>query len=105
MGRSDSESVVEISSEETQFVPQEGDDEVLWTVLYITAEKKGMYKVKWDGTDPKTGKPWPQSWVAKHDVTDDLRHAWKIKQAKKKKGEEEKKCELLWSRCIGRFLD
>ena len=43
MGRSDSESsVVEISSEETQFVPQEGDDEVLWTVLYLTAERKGM---------------------------------------------------------------
>ena len=71
---------------ETQFVPQEDDDETLWEVIEITAEKGKLYKVRWKGVDPRTQKPWPQSWVAKHDCTDDLVGEWKLKQGKKKKG-------------------
>ena len=74
------------SDPETQFVPQEDDDETLWEVIEITAEKGKLYKVRWKGIDPKTQNPWPQSWVAKHDCTDDLVREWKLRQGKKKKG-------------------
>jgi hypothetical protein len=68
----------------TQFVPQDGDEEALWEVIEITAEKPTKYKVKWAGTDPATGKPWPESWVLKHDCTDKLVRSWKREQARKK---------------------
>ncbi|KAF8800063.1 hypothetical protein BYT27DRAFT_7200560 [Phlegmacium glaucopus] len=75
----------EPSDPETQFIPQEDDDETLWEVIEITAEKGHQYKVRWKGIDPETRKPWAQSWVAKHDCTDDLVRDWKLRQAKKKK--------------------
>ena len=80
------ESPLDPSDPETQFIPQEDDDETLWEVIEITAEKKKLYKVRWKGIDPKTKKPWPQSWVPKHDCTDDLVRDWKLRQAQKKKG-------------------
>lgn len=72
---------------ESQFIPKSDDDETLWKVIEITAEQPGKYKVRWDGLDPTTGRPWGQSWVPKTDCTDDLRRAWKKKLKKK----EEKK--------------
>ena len=72
------------SDPETQFIPKEDDDETLWEVIEITAEKGKLYKVRWKGIDPRTRKPWPQSWVAKQDCTDDLVREWKLKQGKKK---------------------
>ena len=81
----DSESALIPSEPETQFIPQEDDDETLWEVIEITAEKKKLYKVRWKGFDPKTQKPWPLSWVPKHDCTDDLVRNWKFKQAQKKR--------------------
>lgn len=69
---------------ETQFVPRSNDEEVLYEVEQITAEKRHMYRVKWAGLDPTTQKPWPQSWVDKHDCTDALVAEWKAKKAKKK---------------------
>ena len=92
-----STSTLEISQPETQFVPQEDDVEILWEVIEITAEKGKQYRVRWAGTDPKTRKPWPQSWVPKHDCTDDLVLAWKRKQALKKKGAGRGKCMFLVS--------
>jgi hypothetical protein len=80
----DSDGSAVVSSQETQFVPQENDDEVLWKVIEITGEKDKFYKVRWEGDDPKTGKPWPQSWVPKHDCTPDLVKAWKVTKALKK---------------------
>lgn len=77
-----------VSERESHFVPRSDDDEVLWTVQEITAERGKQYRVKWAGTDPATGKPWAQSWVAKHDCTDDLVVEWK---AKKKRLAEGKK--------------
>lgn len=62
--------------QDTHFSPQPNDDEALWDVIEITAEKPTKYKVKWDGIDPTTGKAWKQSWVAKADCTDDLKIAW-----------------------------
>ncbi|KAF7800277.1 hypothetical protein EIP86_011525 [Pleurotus ostreatoroseus] len=82
---SDSES--EEVSLETQFEPRDDDSETLWEVEEITAERKNAYRVRWAGVDPKTKKPWPQSWVEKHDCTDDLVIAWK----KKKRRQEEEK--------------
>ncbi|KAF8066608.1 hypothetical protein FPV67DRAFT_1198503 [Lyophyllum atratum] len=76
---------------QSQFVPREDDEEVLWEVIEITAEKPKAYKVRWAGVDPKTSKPWAQSWVEKRDCTDDLVLEWKRKQALKKKKEDEKK--------------
>ncbi|KAG6909778.1 hypothetical protein DXG01_015494 [Tephrocybe rancida] len=69
---------------QTQFVAQDGDEDILWEVVEITAEKTKSYKVRWAGVDPRTCKPWPQSWVAKADCTDDLVHEWKRKKLKKK---------------------
>lgn len=77
-----------VSEFETQFIPRSGDEEVLWAVQEITAERGKKYKVKWVGADPATGKSWPQSWVAKHDCTNDLVVEWK---GKKKRLAEQKK--------------
>ncbi|KAI5994813.1 hypothetical protein EDD15DRAFT_765449 [Pisolithus albus] len=74
----------DLSEFETQFVPQSNDDEVLYEVEEITAESLHKYRVKWAGLDPATQKPWPQSWVDKHDCTDALVAEWKAKKAKKK---------------------
>lgn len=67
------------TQEERQFVPQSDDEETLWEVIEITAERPKQYKVKWKGIDPDTGRPWAQSWVPKTDCTDDLRRVWKKK--------------------------
>lgn len=99
--RSDSESAVEASLQvpdyNTQFIPQEDDEETLWDVIEILAERANRYQVKWAGTDPATGKPWAPSWVPKHDCTDQLIHDWKVKQAKKKKDAATRKCMLSHS--------
>ncbi|KAI0719991.1 hypothetical protein C8T65DRAFT_634525 [Cerioporus squamosus] len=84
-------SSLEIEPYQTQFVPQENDAETLWDVIEITAERAKEYKVRWKGNDPATGKPWAQSWVPKHDCTDDLIRDWKIAKAKKKKEAEKRK--------------
>lgn len=93
---------------ETQFIPQSGDEDVLWEVIEVTAERKGMYKVRWQGLDPATNKPWaqvrlrkpfsayytlmlPQSWVPKKDVTPDLSAEWKAKSAATKRRVKGKK--------------
>ncbi|KAF9223101.1 hypothetical protein BS17DRAFT_706782 [Gyrodon lividus] len=89
-----------VSERETQFVPRSDDDDVLWEVLEITMERGKKYKVKWVGVDPATGKPWAQSWVAKHDCTDRLVAEWKAKQKQKKLEAVNKRgeCYLL---CLG----
>ncbi|KIK63306.1 hypothetical protein GYMLUDRAFT_464287 [Collybiopsis luxurians FD-317 M1] len=66
------------SDEETQFIPQSGDEDTLWEAVAIVAENAKLYKIKWAGFDPATGKPWADSWVAKHDVTRDLVEAWRF---------------------------
>lgn len=75
--------------EETHFEPHKpSHSESFWDVKCILNEKPGFYFVDWDGADPATGKPWPPSWVAKADCTDDLIREWKA--AKRKKKEEAK---------------
>lgn len=99
MSPSDDSDVV--SERETQFVEQSGDEDVLWAVQEITAERGKLYKVKWAGVDPKTGKPWAQSWVPKHDCTDDLVVEWKKKKlAGKKRGA----CRVVLSFVLLSFL-
>ncbi|KAF9033744.1 hypothetical protein BDZ89DRAFT_1062839 [Hymenopellis radicata] len=44
----------------------------------------GLHQVRWAGLDPATGKPWPQDWVPKKDVTSDLVDAWRAKGIKAK---------------------
>lgn len=72
-------------SSQEHFVPQSNDQELLWTVLAITDERKGKYKVKWAGINPETGRPWPQNWVPRADCTDDLVAEWKRKKAAKQR--------------------
>ncbi|KAH9476272.1 hypothetical protein JR316_0011843 [Psilocybe cubensis] len=84
---SEAESIQSVASPSQKFVPEEDDDENLWEVECITAERNNMFKVKWVGLDPMTGKPWAQSWVPKKDCTPDLVLAWKLK----KKQEERRK--------------
>ncbi|PPQ75824.1 hypothetical protein CVT24_002690 [Panaeolus cyanescens] len=88
----------QISSPSQKFEPQEGDEEALWEVIEITAEKPGYYKVRWDGVDPKTMKPWPLSWVPRRDCTDDLVIAWKKKQKAKKGRKSVKKRDSVASK-------
>ncbi|KAG2135260.1 hypothetical protein DEU56DRAFT_395491 [Suillus clintonianus] len=73
----------ELSEFETQFEPRSNDDDALWEVLEIVAERGKKYRVRWAGNDPKTGRPWPLDWVPKHDCTDHLVEEWKRKKAEK----------------------
>lgn len=75
---------------ETQFIPQSDDDEKLWAVEEILAEKGKKYLLRWAGTD-EDGKPWPNSWVPKYDVTNDLITQWKELKKKRKLDKEVKK--------------
>ena len=68
--------------ENTQFIPADDDEEQLWDVEKILNEKSGRYLIKWKGTDGN-GKPWEDSWVPKHDVTDDLIKDWKRRKREK----------------------
>ena len=88
-----SESSVEVPEYETQFIPQENDNETLWEVVEILAERGNRYKVLWAGVDPSTDKPWAPSWVAKHDCTDELIKNWKRKQAKKRHLQKNRKAQ------------
>lgn len=82
----------EVSDFETQFVPQPDDEENLWEVVKITAERHGEYKVVWAGLNPETQKKWPDSWVRKRDCTPGAVKEWKKQKALKAKG---RKCESL----------
>ena len=64
---------------ETQFIPQENDE--LWAVERILAESGQRYLIKWAGVDGN-GKEWENSWVPKHDVTNDLIQEWKASKRK-----------------------
>lgn len=88
---------LEISDYETQFIPKEGDEDNLWAVEKILAEKGNRYLLKWSGTD-SNGKPWDDSWVPKEDVTDDLIAEWKLQKAleRKKKGSRRSKLLILY---------
>lgn len=73
------------SDPDYQFVPRDDDNENLWEVVEIVAEKGKKYRVRWAGLNPKTQRPWPLDWVPKCDCTPDLVKAWKEQKAKKKK--------------------
>lgn len=75
------------SDREMQLSPRESDPEYLWDAIEILKQKKDQYLIKWSGLDPKTGKPWPDSWTNKSDCTYDLIQTWEEKRAQKKKEE------------------
>jgi hypothetical protein len=79
------------SDSDTHFVSQDDDSDTLWKVIEIVGENRKAYKVRWEGIDPKTKKPWAPSWVAKHDCTDDLVYDWKQSKARKRKEAATKK--------------
>lgn len=83
---------LEIDDEEggTQFLPKENDEETLWDVEAILQERGNRYFLKWGGTD-EHGKPWPNSWVPKYDVTDDLILEWKKKKKEQRKARDREK--------------
>ncbi|KAJ6618209.1 hypothetical protein B0H10DRAFT_1795962 [Mycena sp. CBHHK59/15] len=83
--------VIDLSDRDTQFSSHESDAEHLYDAVEIVAEKRGLYLVKWDGVDPTTGKPWPNSWTHKRDCTDDLVQAWKLKQSRKRREAQQRK--------------
>ena len=83
------ESQSESEGQRRRFKPRDDDDETLFEVIEITGETKDKYRVRWEGNDPKTKKPWPQSWVPKWDCTDDIVLIWKTE---KKKQKERRNC-------------
>ncbi|KAJ7182857.1 hypothetical protein C8R43DRAFT_15141, partial [Mycena crocata] len=87
--------IVEVSDRETSFSSHESDAEHLYDAIEILKEKKGQYLIKWDGVDPATGKPWPDSWANKRDCTDDIVATWKLKKAQKKKEQQERKAKKV----------
>jgi hypothetical protein len=82
-GAAESESESEFLGSDTsqRFEPRDDDYETLYEVVEITGETEDTYKVCWKGNDPKTRKPWPQSWVPKGDCTDDLVLIWNCKSS------------------------
>lgn len=68
--------------EDTQTQPHSEEDG-MWPVIEILAEKNNRYRVQWEGIDPTTGKPWAASWVLKSEANDLLVQAWKEKKALK----------------------
>lgn len=84
---------------ETQFIPQENDE--LWAVERILAENGKRYLIKWAGVDGN-GKEWENSWVPKHDVTNDLIQEWKAlkrKESEAKKGRTRRALIHSWDNC------
>ncbi|KAH6909770.1 hypothetical protein BKA70DRAFT_175746 [Coprinopsis sp. MPI-PUGE-AT-0042] len=76
---------------------EDSEDEAnkLWTVLGIVAERKKSYKIRWEGNDPATGKPWPNSWTRKEDVTGDVIEEWLAlpEEERRRRTEEEDRFE------------
>ncbi|KAH9050231.1 hypothetical protein EDB84DRAFT_1259699, partial [Lactarius hengduanensis] len=52
------------------------NEETWWEVVEIVAEDGKRYKVRWAGKDPKTGKPWPLSWVPNSHCSSELIKDW-----------------------------
>ncbi|CAE6437595.1 unnamed protein product [Rhizoctonia solani] len=72
------------ASYETQFEAHSDDEEHLFNVERILAEKGRKYLVQWEGLDPTTGEKWAPDWVPKTDCTDDLITDWKLEKARMK---------------------
>jgi len=77
----------DVSSLDTHFRERDGDEDNLWEVEAIVAEKGSRYQVRWAGVDDK-GAPWPLDWVPKEDCTDPLVRKWKKQKARKRKRDE-----------------
>ncbi|TFK23851.1 hypothetical protein FA15DRAFT_444696 [Coprinopsis marcescibilis] len=65
-----------VSARVSTFKPKPDDPEQLFTIVGIIAERKGWFKVKWEGINPLTNQPWADSWVPVQDVTDDSQDTW-----------------------------
>ncbi|KAF8266235.1 hypothetical protein EI94DRAFT_1733639 [Lactarius quietus] len=57
-------------------------EETSWEVAEILAEDGKRYSVRWAGKDPKTGKPWPLSWIPNSHCSPELIKEWERKKAK-----------------------
>ena len=77
----------DVSSLDTHFQERDGDEDNLWEVEAIVAERGSRYQVRWAGVDDK-GAPWPLDWVPKEDCTDPLVRKWKKQKARKRKRDE-----------------
>lgn len=80
---SQSESETVVSDLSQRFEPREDDNTTLFQVIEITGESRDQYRVRWEGVDPKTLKPWTQSWVPRRDCTKDLVLSWKRKKGRR----------------------
>ncbi|KAI9441368.1 hypothetical protein H4582DRAFT_1810608 [Lactarius indigo] len=56
------------------------NEETWWEVVEIVAEDGKRYRVRWAGKDPKTGKPWPLSWVPNSHCSSELIKEWERKK-------------------------
>ncbi|KAN0130082.1 hypothetical protein V8E53_012027 [Lactarius tabidus] len=59
------------------------DEETWWEVIEIVAEEGKRYRVRWAGKDPKTGKPWPLSWIPSSHCSSELIKEWEKTKANK----------------------
>lgn len=59
------------------------NEETWWEVIEILAEEGKRYRVRWAGKDPKTGKPWPLSWIPSSHCSSELVKEWEKTKAKK----------------------
>ena len=70
----------------------DGPYDGLWPVIEILAEKNNQYRVRWEGTNPDTLKPWAPSWIPKKDASAALVDDWKERKARK--AQRKRKC--MW---------
>lgn len=59
------------------------NEETSWEVVEIVAEDGKRYKIRWAGKNPKTGKPWPLSWVPNSHCSSELIKEWERNKATK----------------------
>ncbi|KAH8929297.1 hypothetical protein BT69DRAFT_256779 [Atractiella rhizophila] len=66
---------------------QEGEGETQnsgstwWSAKCILEERKGQYKIAWEGINPDTRQPWAPTWEPKSNASKSLVETWRRKLA------------------------
>ncbi|KAF2202613.1 hypothetical protein GQ43DRAFT_479737 [Delitschia confertaspora ATCC 74209] len=73
------------TSEESKTSEESQASETLYSARAILKERIGQYLIAWEGTDPRTGKPWELTWEPKSYANEALVAEWEDLKAAKKK--------------------
>lgn len=56
----------------------------MYKIKDIIDEDRTRYHIRWEGHDPKTGKPWPDTWEPKLNANKPAVEAWKKQKAEQR---------------------